>query len=119
MNGKELKSHFNLGMFPKVYIQRILSSTVPMYIITFNSRYKTQHIPRKLLQFNKSSMVYRFKADQAKFIRLSPPVMIEEFKNSLGPNAFIFIRDLGGERYLVDRDISPLNFNDSVFNSEY
>lgn len=116
MNGVELKSHFKLDSFARVYIQKVLNSTVPIYVISFNSRYKTQHIPRKLLQFNNSSMLYRFRGPQAKFSKLSPPVAIEGFRYDIGANAFIMIRDLGGERYVSHRDIFPLNLKDNSFN---
>lgn len=121
MNGVELKSHFKLDDFPKVYIQRVINSTIPIYIISFNSRYPNQHIPRKLLQLNKSSMLYRLKNDQAKFVRLSPPFIIENFMYNIDTNAFIFIRDLGGERYLDDRILFPENLIPNSLNlkSEY
>jgi len=116
VNGIELKNHFRLNDFPKVYIQKVFNSTIPIYIITFNSKYSSQHIPRKMLYFNNSSMYYRFKGPQAKFIRLSPPMLIEEFNYNLSSNAFIFVRDLGGERYLTKRNVYPDNLSNTGLN---
>lgn len=112
MTGSELKTYFNLDSFSKVYIQKVLNSIVPIYIISLNSRYSNQHIPRKLLQFNKTSMLYRFKGKNAKFVKLSPPVMLDDYSQNINPNDFVLIRDLGAERYLLNRNLSPnfINF---------
>lgn len=107
MTGSQLKSHYNLDIFSRVYIQKVLNSSVPIYVLSLNSRYRNQHIPRKLLQFNRTSMLYRFKGRQSDFTKLSPPMLIEEFKGSIGPRDFILIRDLGAERYLIPRNIIP------------
>ena len=107
MTGSQLKSHYNLDIFSKVYIQKVLNTSVPIYILSLNSRYRNQHIPRNLLQFNRTSILYRFKGNQSMFTKLSPPMLIEEFKGSIGPRDFVLVRDLGAERYLIPRDIVP------------
>ena len=107
MTTKELILSLNLERYTYIYIQKILAVIVPIYIITINSRYPSKFIPYKRLNSSLVSQFYSMNLLKLEKVKLSPPVLIYDFKSTIYENSHIVVRDIGAEDLLSKRNLIP------------
>lgn len=109
MTNKELKLSLNLESFTYIYIQKILGIVVPIYIITINSRYPNKFIPFKKLTNSLVSQMYTMNILKLEKVKMSPPVLLDNFEGNIYENSQIVLRDIGAEDLLVKRNLIPFD----------
>lgn len=118
MNSQDLISILNLENYPMSYIQKVISSVVPTYIITYDSRFPTKFIPFKRFRLTPSSTLYRVTGEkQVLKLRLTPPIKLDSFSATLPLNSFVYVRDIGGDGFLTPRNITPAAQDESPLKS--
>lgn len=109
MTNKELKLSLNLESFTYVYIQKILGIVIPIYIISINSRYPNKFISFKRLNSSLVSQMYTMDILKLKKVKMSPPVLLDNFEGNIYENSQIVLRDIGAEDLLVKRNLIPFD----------
>ena len=102
--GEQLKKDLGLDEFNYVYIQKVLSIGLPIYIISCDSRYPHRYIPYAKLKNLRSSKFLKLKTnngEEYKFssLKLTPPFDIESTHVFINQSSLIWIRDLAGEYF--------------------
>jgi hypothetical protein len=114
--GEQLIDKFSLNKFKIVLIQKVINSTANIYVITVDSRNKTQSIPYKKV---KSSLTSSFKRVQktkpmvvsfspfilqntvyTEDVKLTPPTDLRSFHGPLMRGSIFIFRDLIGENFV-------------------
>ena len=96
MKANELKIRLGLQSYTYCYIQELLTSSVPVYMITFNSFQPDKHIPNKLLKFNEIGDLFKVKKKEIKVSKFSDPTNLDSFNKDIPENTLMFVRDLAG-----------------------
>ena len=109
MTNKELKLSLNLESFTYVYIQKILGIVIPIYVISINSRYPNKFISFKRLNSSLVSQIYTMDILKLKKVKLSPPVLLDNFEGNIYENSQIVLRDIGAEDLLTKRNLIPFD----------
>lgn len=116
--GEQLIDRFSLNKFKTVLIQKVINSTANIYIITVDSRNKSQSIPYKKLRSSITSSLKRVQKTKPMIlsfspfilqntvfledIKLTPPTDLRSFHGPLMRGSIFVFRDLIGEN-LVDK----------------
>lgn len=108
MTSKELKIRLGLESYKNCYIQELLTSSVPVYMITINSFQPDKFIPNKLLKFNEIGDLFKVKKKEIKVSKFSDPTNLDSYPRSISENALVFVRDLCG---LIVREPRVYNFS--------
>lgn len=111
MKANELKVRLGLQNYTYCYIQELLTSSVPVYMITFNSFQPDKHIPNKLLKFNEIGDLFKVKKKEIKVSKFSDPTNLDSFNKDIPENTLMFVRDLAG---LIVLDKRQYNFSKVV-----
>lgn len=109
MTHKELKLSLNLESFSYIYIQKILGIVIPIYVISINSRYPNKFISFKRLNSSLVSQIYTMDILKLKKVKLSPPVLLDNFEGNIYENSQIVLRDIGAEDLLTKRNLIPFD----------
>jgi len=109
VTNKELKLSLNLESFTYVYIQKILGIVIPIYVISINSRYPNKFISFKRLNSSLVSQIYTMDILKLKKVKLSPPVLLDNFEGNIYENSQIVLRDIGAEDLLTKRNLIPFD----------
>lgn len=96
MKANELKVRLGLQNYTYCYIQELLTSSIPVYMITFNSFQPDKHIPNKLLKFSEIGDLFKVKKKEIKVSKFSDPTNLDSFNKDIPENTLMFVRDLAG-----------------------
>lgn len=101
--GSQLKYRLGLEKLPFVFIQKVLNIGIPIYIVTFDSRYYTHYLNRNRIKKASITSLQQvqtlsndFKTDE---LLLSQPILIEHYAAYIKNSAFVFTQDLCGLNY--------------------
>jgi len=102
--GAQLKKDLGLTNFKYAYIQRIIGMSMPVYVVTIDSKYPTIFLSwgkiKKLKSTWIGNAIHRGKDFIKKELKLTPPIRIEDLNIIPISRSVIFIRDMAGE-YLI------------------
>ena len=109
--GQKLIDAFDLTQFGKmsIVIQKVISSSKNIFIITYDSRY-----PKRIITFNdlkkiKGNNIHKLKLYMdliiPKKIRLSMPLYLNKFNSKLPTDSYIITRDLMGRERLRNNEL--------------
>lgn len=105
-SGKGLKAWLGISKFNQSYIQRVINSPINIFIITVDSKYPERFITYSRLKNSKVNDMVKVKANWKEKgfddLRLTPPILLEEFKDIIPANSLLIRRDLCGEYYMND-----------------
>ena len=105
--GRQLKSDLGLDKFKYAYIQKIIDMAQDVYIITVDSRYPNVFFGRSKL--NKIDNVSILKTKMTPFgyvfkdYKLTPGILLDDFKGNISSNAMIIRQDLTGDYFMNDK----------------
>lgn len=116
--GEELKSQLGLDKFQNIYIQKVINSSLPVYIITVDSRRPTLHLTNSKLKSVQSTYLRRY-LDRGGSVtlndfKLSPSFDLESYTGIIPSRSIIIFRDLGGEYRR-----NPMFYNESTSPIKY
>jgi len=101
--GQQLKIDLGLANFQNVVIQKAINFPIPLYVVTYNSRYPERAIFYSKVKSIKTSFLAKLRqyGNQSKFktIKLTPPVDLNYFNKTLRTNVIIYARDMCGEQF--------------------
>ena len=116
MTGELLKTALNLDAFRFVYIQKVLSIPMMVFVITFDSRRPLFYLPISRIRKTKVTTLSKikkkgienFKADD---YRYTPPVLIERSNPIINSSTLIIRRDIGAEYWLNTKIYENKKYN--------
>jgi len=108
MKANELKKRLGLENYKNCYIQELLTSSISIYMITFNSFQPDKFIPTKLLKFNEICDLFKVRKKEIKVSKFSDPTNLDSYNKDISENALVFVRDLAG---LIVREKRTYNFS--------
>lgn len=108
--GEALKKELGLSKFTFVTIQKVMGLSLPVFIVTFDSKHPTIYIPySRLLKLkfatlkqiisSKPKTVMSDTQFKSKKVKMTPPFEIENYSKIIPTRSLIFTRDLAGEWY--------------------
>ena len=101
--GQQLKIDLGLANFQNVVIQKAINFPIPLYVVTYNSRYPERAIFYSKVKSIKTSFLAKLRqyGNQSKFktIKLTPPVDLNYFNKTLRTNCYVYCRDMCGEQF--------------------
>ena len=99
--GRQLQVDLGLAKFKKVFIQKVLGQSLPIYVITFNSRYPNVTLSATRVKKLKFTWIAKAKRSglhtRIKPVKLTPPLYLESAMIRMTSNSIIVFRDLAGE----------------------
>ena len=104
--GRQLKTDLGLDKFKYAYIQKIIDMAQDVYIVTVDSRYPNVFFGRSKL--NKVDNVSVLKTKMTPFgysfkdYKLTPGILLDDFKGNISSNAMIIRQDLTGDYFMND-----------------
>jgi hypothetical protein len=109
-NGEALKKALNLEKLTYVVIQKVIGMSLPIFIVTFDSRHPQTYIPyNRLLKLKFSTLKQVISSKpksvlsdiniKVKKVKILPPYDIESYDRIVSTRSLIFTRDLGGYWY--------------------
>lgn len=111
--GLQLKKDLGLELFQNVVIQKAINFPIPLYVVTYNSRYPERAIFYSKVKAIKTSLITKLKqygvANKFKELRLTPPIDLNYFNSRLRTNSMIFCRDMCGEQFRDDKMFQRIN----------
>lgn len=101
--GTHIKKDLGLENYPYVYIQKILNGSIPIFIVTFDSRRPNIYLsPIKVRKID-TSQVKKIKKYGKQFIfkdyKMTLPILIEDSNIIVSSGNMFIIRDIAGEYY--------------------
>lgn len=114
--GAQLKKDLGLDLFQNVVIQKAINFPIPLYVVTYNSRYPERAIFYSKVKSITTSFITKLKRfgveNKFKTIRLTPPVDLNYFNNiRLKSGTYIFMRDMAGEFVVNNKLFTKINEN--------
>ena len=113
--GIKFQKQIGLGKIKYVFIQKVLGIALPIYVLTYNSRYPTINMGSARVKKLKSSGIFRLKkfvtGVERKQIRLTPPILLHLSSVNLVSGSLIFFRDVAGEM-LMKRKMIEIAISD-------
>jgi hypothetical protein len=102
--GKDLIKQLGLSKFSNISIQKIIGISIPIYIITFDSRYNRRFLTYSRLNNIKSTSIKKIKSFsndilQLKNVKLSPPANLYNIDLDISPSTILLLRDIAGEYF--------------------
>jgi hypothetical protein len=102
--GLHLKKDLGLELFQNVVIQKAINFPIPLYMVTYNSRYPERAIFYSKVKAIKTSFLTKLKQygidNKFKQVRLTPPIDLNYFNNARPRSgAYFYIRDMAGEQF--------------------
>lgn len=111
--GQQLKIDLGLANFQNVVIQKAINFPIPLYVVTYNSRYPERAIFYSKVKAIKTSFLAKLRqyGNQSKFkmLKLTPPVDLNYFNKTLRSNFYIYCRDLCGENFRDKKMFQQIN----------
>jgi hypothetical protein len=106
--GQKLIKAFKLQKFKYIWIQRVIDSSLPIWIISVDSRRPTVYFSMSKLRHLDSTIIRRLKKRGPNSVllkkpNLSIPIPLQHFDNKFSSNVIIIRRDIGGE-YFMNKD---------------
>jgi hypothetical protein len=99
--GQQLKIDLGLKKFRHVMIQKVMSISQPVYVVTYNSRYPNVQLPAARVKKLKFTWVAKTKRSglhtRIKPVKLTPPLRIETAMVRMSSNSIVIFRDMAGE----------------------
>jgi len=112
-SGEKLIKAFGLENFRTAYIQKVINTSLDIFVITVDSRYyykKLTHTEVKRSITNIFSKLQVFSdIAEAKELRVTPPIELTDFKGKIHSNALVIRQDISGERF-VDKSIFTIKY---------
>jgi hypothetical protein len=118
--GEQIAEQFSITKIKNAVIQKVINTTANIYVITVDSRNKTQPIPFKRLKTPTTSGFKRVKKMKpiiqsfapfimqntlfSEDIKLTPPVELVKFDNTLMRGSIFIFRDLIGENFVSKKN---------------
>ncbi len=107
--GEKLKHELGLGKFKYVLIQRALGISLPIFVISFDSRFPKVLLSISKIRNLKFTWLGRLKSSfdyddvQKNKLKFTPPLRIETADVLPRSNAVVLLQDLAGEHYRQPR----------------
>jgi hypothetical protein len=99
--GEQLIADLGLEKFRYIFVQKVLGYALPIYIITFNSRYPTVSLSATRVKKLKFTWVGKAKKmgihTYVKPIKLTPPIYLKSAMISMTTGSIVIQRDISGE----------------------
>ena len=100
--GQQLQADLGLSKFKQnVFIQKVIGYALPVYIITYNSRYPGVNLGAIRVKKIKSTSISRIKRKAihvfSKPIKLTPPLPLQNSMFQPVTGSIIIMRDIAGE----------------------
>lgn len=111
MKASDLKIRLGLESYKNCYIQELLITSIPIYVVTINSLYPDKFISTKLMRFNEISDLFKVKNETIKVAKWSDPTNIDSYSFEISDNALVFVRDLCG---LLLKEKRTYNFSKQI-----
>ena len=101
--GLQLKKLFGISKFKYAYIQEIINTPYPIYLITVNTRYPLNPFPlskMKLSRFNQTKIA-KMDGDQikVKWAKKNLPILLSEWDKSFLAGSLFILQDISGSMY--------------------
>lgn len=108
-SGEKLINALKLKNFKYIWLQKIIDISIPIYVITVDSRRSTTFFGISKLKKLDSTVLkrtkqYGFNKILMKNPKFSVPIPLQYFSQKIGSNAIIIRRDLSGE-YQFDSNL--------------
>jgi len=104
--GENLKNYLKLNKFKFIWIQKVINSSVPIYIIYVDSRRPSVYLSITKIKKIRSFVIKRVKGsiknNAFKLLKpkLSIPLPLEDFNSYIPSNSFILLVDFAGEYFI-------------------
>jgi hypothetical protein len=112
--GQILQSDLGLERFQRVFIQKVLGIAVPIYVITYNSKYPNVVLSAARVKKLKFAWVGKAKRKgvhtYVKPIKLTPPLYLDSAMIRMTSGSIVFLRDLAGDYLRNPRMFSYTDF---------
>lgn len=100
--GEQMQADLGLKNFgDNVFIQKVINSALPIYIITYNSRYPKVHLSALRVKKIKSTWMGKIKRNgvhvHLKNIKLTPPLILNSSLTHMVTGSIVVMRDIAGE----------------------
>jgi hypothetical protein len=107
MTGSQLKTALGLDNFKYVYVQKILSVPMLIFVVTMDSRFPHIFIPLNRIKKSNVVTVEKVAAANCFGIKMqdysfTPPILIEDTNPIINSGTLIIRRDIGAE-YLLNK----------------
>jgi len=117
--GRQLQIDLGLKNFGKnVYIQKIIGIALPVYIITYNSKYPKVLLPIMKVKQIKSTWPGKIKRKGihvfAKKIKLTPPIPLISSLVNMTTGSIVIMRDIAGEYLRQPRVFECVEINNKL-----
>lgn len=116
--GRQLKRDLGLENFKYAYIQKIIDMAQNVYIVSVDSRYPNVFFGFTKLKKIKSVTIQKTKRTPFEYkfknYKLTPPILLDEFKGDISSNAMIIRQDLTGDYFMNDKMYESVVCNKKV-----
>lgn len=105
MTGTELKSSLGLNKFQFCYIQKILNTSIPTFVVTMDSRRPFAYLSVARVKKSKTTTIQKARrygkhAYLMLDYKMTPPVLLDNTNPIINSGTIIIKRDIGAEYYL-------------------
>lgn len=105
--GEQLINALKLSKFKYIWIQKITDTSIPIFIISVDSRRPSTYFAISKLRKLDSTIIKRTKRRGYNTLlmnnpRLRTPIPLQHFNGRIGSNAIIIRRDIAGEYFMND-----------------
>jgi len=112
--GLHIKKDLGLELFQNVVIQKAINFPIPLYVVTYNSRYPERAIFYSKVRSIKTSFLTKLKQygidNKFKHVRLTPPIDLTYFNNARPRSgAYFYVRDMAGETFRDEKMFQAIN----------
>jgi hypothetical protein len=118
-HGQTLQKDLGLSKLGNnVYIQKVIGIALPIYIVTFNSRYSTTLIGSTRVKNIKSTWLGKVKIKGVhlylKHIKLTPPLQLNSSMTYMVSGSLIIMRDIAGELFRNPKVVECQKINNKL-----
>ncbi len=117
--GRQLQIDLGLKNFgDNAFIQKVINSALPIYIITYNSRYPKVHLSALRVKKIKSTWMGKIKRNgvhvHLKNIKLTPPLILNSSLIHMVTGSIVIMRDIAGEYLRQPRVFECVEINNKL-----
>ncbi len=130
-NQNNLKNALGLNKFNFVWIQKVMGISIPIFLVTIDSRYPKIYLSMNSVKKSKTAIINTIKKSvfslNIKEIKLTPPVLINNTSFNIGSNTLVIVRDVAGDYFhnskifediAIDIELKNININIMMLEKE-
>jgi len=106
-SGEKLIKAFGLENFRSAYVQKVIDSSIDIFIITVDSRYYYKKLTYGDVKNSITNIFSKLKvfSDIAEIrdVKVTPPIELQDFTGKIHSNAIVIRQDISGERFVDDK----------------